>query len=1300
MNTNRIINTDPLEDIDNDDDMLFTNAFVSRVPKNDISHVQKQNFRRYYEEKRKQQQTTNAVATASSTAAARGDIIEKIKKNTIKTEKVSIISIDSSNRNKYKHPYQNDFILDFRKSFYNVKTIKLLSTSIPNTDQVIKDIPEEIRTDKISWQNLEDLYLGIYDSSLVETVVADTVDLNVVDHGLSTQEYIEPLTVWISNSTCTPSIDGEWIVEVVDSRTLRIALEGGLTVDGTAQIDTGFPTYTVYMTPGNYNINTLSVEMQRVMNLTKRRKGTGDYHFFTVDISRDTDVVTIRSYITTPLELDPISTELNSSDILVTAEQHGFVDGDFVLMTGVTSTGGISSSVLNGLFTVKEATRSTFKYEVNQKATFSIDGGGNGIKTGKPAEFRFLFDTARTKLVEHIGYPDEDSGMYMNTTTEEPLSISVKQATSVQLVTDYFIEFTSNSHGLEEATVFQINSISTGQKPTVFLDSPHGLSGAKNVFVYYIHSNPKLNGFYNITINGTSEFYLNDVTVISPGVGTGQMKAGGDNIRLLNFKSIPIITEREFPVEQVTTNTFRIEVHEGMRSIQEDSIADTVVQTNNLYIEHPLHGFNELTNIEVLPFLQASWDLSNDIDDGATMYSITRGDSKFVSVGRLGSSPPYYRIRTSTDGYTWITSYSSGRNTQGQLNSVCYSPSVTALGTPLYVAVGENNPSNNLVLISEDAAQDISLMNPATWTEVNISFGGIWESVCWSPELQLFVACGYVSDTQRIMTSPDGSNWTLRTTPLSIYIGSGYVLTSITWSPELAIFVAVGEEKTIISSDGINWFHSVNWPDDFWESVVWSPEKEIFVAVCSQLSATVENQYAMISSDGYNWTQSFTPVGSYFRSVAWSPELGIFLAVGSGDDITESNADSMMTSRDGIVWLRRSFSPARYMREVCWASDLDIFVSTAVDFDASPDEFNFLISNISYTDIKCTTLVPHTFTGTRFNDEDLDVYTAIPDNADIDIFNHELQTNNKIIVTDSTTSPNIDGTYFIEVVDAGTIRIPVTLITPGTCKIRHGDSIIFTGTNSVPSIDGMELTVIGYDVNDPTYLEISTGLSLVTQGYTGIIGRKNMMSLHRVTSSEPFGDNFAGIPLELINDTYHKIHKIIDENNYVVKLNKYALYSYSGGGSGITVSSERHGSRVFQSNTFNFEETGKLFKSINLDGEHYIFLISPNLQTVESPGNEDIGEIFAKILLVDVPGTVLYDSFISAPKIFNPPLSVLNQIKLTMKRKDGYLFDLINTDYSLSLEITEIVDQIHQTGISGRTGTSDIYEKIYAISNQ
>jgi hypothetical protein len=1250
MNTNRIIDNDPLEDIDNDDDMLFTNNFVSSVSLYETSDAQKNDFKRYYEDKQRKIKNKKIIDIldekdiyeefSSVKFQNKPEVVNKKSNNIIKTEKPSIISIDSSNRNTNKYKDANSFKIDLGKSFYNIKSVRLVSSSIPNTDQVIKDTPLPIRNNLISWQNLEDMYIGIYSDCDCQTIVPDTVDITIPDHGIASQEYIEPLTIQISNSTTTPSIDGKWKITVIDNDTVRIPFYGGVSVQGIAKVDTGFPTYTVAITPGNYSILTISEEAQRKMNLVKRLKGTGTFHYFTVEPNLDTDIVTVRSYVTKELEIDPISTELSSTEITVQSEQHGFKDGDFVLMIGLTSTGGLSSNILNGLFTVKDATRSSFKYEVNQKATFAADGGGNSVKTGKPSEFRFLFDTAETRIVYNIGFPDEDSGVFMNTESTTPLSIYTKSVSSVDSIGDY-IEFTSTGHGLRECTTIQINSVTIGENPTVILDSIHNLNGIERVFIYYPHSTPKLMGFYEVTVDGYSSFSISTVTVSSPGSGLGEVKIGGDSIKLLNFKSIPTITGREFPVENVTTDTFQIHVTEGLISLV-DSVEDTVVQTNNMYVNHPNHGFNELVGIYNLPFLQVAWN----------EYSVSNSSSSFllavngmlISVGTFGSHFDEKTIQTSTDGITW-----TNRNGPTNLATICWSEELS-----LYVGAGDFN-----IWTSTDLD---------TWT-LRYTYVAFYTNCTWASGLGLFI----VTDSAvggGIVKSSDGITWV----QTGVFSSQGFY--GVAYSEQLPGIVVVGNLEIAFSADGVTW-QTISLPSLVLRGVVWSPALEIFCAV-AYFNNTDINKSAITSPDGVNWTLQTTP-GTFWEDLVWSSDLRIFLATGS-----PGSGQSIMTSRDGITWIPKDYTPYRSIRSLCWFPDLSKFI-------AGTDNDSYLHSNITYGDIYCITKSPHTYTGTRYGDEDFDAYTLVADNVDIDVTDHGLQTNDRILVTDSTTTPSINGSYFVEVVDSGTVRIPFTITSPGTCKVRKGDSIIFTGTNSIPRIDGTEATVIGIDENDPTYLEISIGVTLTSSGTAGIIGRRNIVSMHRVEPSEPGGDYFTGIPLEIINNTYHQIHEILDENNYMIKLGDFAVQTYTGGGSGITVSSERNGPRVFQSNTFDFEETGVVFRAIYLSGEDYIFLSSPGLDTVYNPGNKKVNDIFAKILLKEQPGALVFDSFISAPKIFNPPLAIIKEMEFQVLRKDGYGFNFNNMNYSVSLEIIEIVDQIQETGLSGRTGTSDLY---------
>ena len=84
----------------------------------------------------------------------------------------------------------------------------------------------------------------------------------------------------------------------------------------------------------------------------------------------------------------------------------------------------------------------------------------------------------------------------------------------------------------------------------------------------------------------------------------------------------------------------------------------------------------------------------------------------------------------------------------------------------------------------------ISSIEIGPWTIRTSAADNSWRSVCWSPELSLFVAVAYTGTGNRVMTSPDGINWTIRTS------AADNSWRSVCWSPELSLFVAVADSGT------------------------------------------------------------------------------------------------------------------------------------------------------------------------------------------------------------------------------------------------------------------------------------------------------------------------------------------------------------------------------------------------------------------------------------------------------------------------------------------------------------------------
>ena len=76
------------------------------------------------------------------------------------------------------------------------------------------------------------------------------------------------------------------------------------------------------------------------------------------------------------------------------------------------------------------------------------------------------------------------------------------------------------------------------------------------------------------------------------------------------------------------------------------------------------------------------------------------------------------------------------------------------------------------------------------WTIRTSAADNSWYSVCWSPELGLFVAVASSGTGNRVMTSPDGVTWTIRTS------AADNNWRSVCWSPELGLFVAVAYSGT------------------------------------------------------------------------------------------------------------------------------------------------------------------------------------------------------------------------------------------------------------------------------------------------------------------------------------------------------------------------------------------------------------------------------------------------------------------------------------------------------------------------
>lgn len=188
-------------------------------------------------------------------------------------------------------------------------------------------------------------------------------------------------------------------------------------------------------------------------------------------------------------------------------------------------------------------------------------------------------------------------------------------------------------------------------------------------------------------------------------------------------------------------------------------------------------------------------------------------------------------VMTSIDGVNWT--HQSTPNVP--LFDVCYA---AELG--LMCAVGGNGAV-------------ITSTNGVNWTSRTAAAASNWNSICWSPQLNLFLATALSS--ANFMTSPDGINWTSRA-----HGKTSQNWRSCQWLPSAGLFAAGGPDSAFGTRDGI-----------------------------------------ITSPDGITWTTrttAFSQTGTQgFHTYRFSknPDTPYFLACGRNDY-------GVMTSPDGITW--------------------------------------------------------------------------------------------------------------------------------------------------------------------------------------------------------------------------------------------------------------------------------------------------------------------------------------------------------------------------------------------------------------
>lgn len=289
-----------------------------------------------------------------------------------------------------------------------------------------------------------------------------------------------------------------------------------------------YPEYYVQLRTGSYISTSLQTEISNKLASVKRRDKGGDYHYFIVTLDIDTDVVTFISLILKQLSNNSLQTSENTSIIQVSLTDHGYNDGEIIYLQGVKTIAGIPSTTLNTAHKITKINNDIFQFEINIKASETLQGGGNTIKTGRIAPFKFLFGEKTTTIAPNIGFPLENSS---------------------DLIKTY------------------IKSITNLYQATIVTKTPHNLSNSFLGTICTISSSgttPSVNGNKRITqiLSSTSFNILIDGVLLNDSVNTGQVIIDG-------------LTYDVFSISKTVNNTILVSTF-GKHNYTINNIGDTV----------------------------------------------------------------------------------------------------------------------------------------------------------------------------------------------------------------------------------------------------------------------------------------------------------------------------------------------------------------------------------------------------------------------------------------------------------------------------------------------------------------------------------------------------------------------------------------------------------------------------------------------------------------------------------------------------------------------------------------------------
>ena len=275
-------------------------------------------------------------------------------------------------------------------------------------------------------------------------------------------------------------------------------------------------------------------------------------------------------------------------------------------------------------------------------------------------------------------------------------------------------------------------------------------------------------------------------------------------------------------------------------------------------------------------------------------FSVTHGNGRFVAVAGTATGQPW--VMTSDNGIDW-TARSLKDNDDQRWSAVTY-------GNGLFVAVGDVDR----MLGATSTHRVMTSVDGVVWDAQTSAPISAWYSVTHgrgSDGRDRFVAVSY-GDPDRVMTSENGTTWTVLADSASKTVASGAMYYAVAYGEGTFIAVAYGSKKIMTSADGLIWTASEPSTEaNVWNAVAYGGNT--FVAVGESGNSRVKrfgpNVPAKPSTSGLTCSNAIT-------------SLTVSLTSDGGSPVTNYEYHIATAHAEPTTW--QAFSPAQTSSPLRW----------------------------------------------------------------------------------------------------------------------------------------------------------------------------------------------------------------------------------------------------------------------------------------------------------------------------------------------------------------------------------------------